>query len=67
MSNKRDSGHLKTQKMCNEAVRINPISLAYVPDRFKTQGICEKATEKGLRGCVMSLITLRCRRCVIRQ
>ena len=29
--------HLKTQEMCDEAVRTNSLSLVYVPDRFKTQ------------------------------
>ena len=31
--------HLKTQEMCNDAVHIEPLSLAYVLDRFKTQAI----------------------------
>ena len=34
--------HLKTQEMCSEAVRINPLSLAYVPDHFRTQGMCNE-------------------------
>ena len=34
--------HLKTQEMCNEAVDIEPLSLAYVPDHFKTQEMCDK-------------------------
>ena len=29
--------HLKAQEMCNEAVHVEPLSLAHVPDRFKTQ------------------------------
>ena len=28
---------LKTQEMCNKAVRINPLSLAHVPGHFRTQ------------------------------
>ena len=32
-------GHLKTQEMCNEIMPINPLSLVYVPDRFKTKEI----------------------------
>ena len=35
--------HLKTQEMCNEAVQMEPYSLAFVPDHFKTQGMCNKA------------------------
>ena len=27
--------------MCNEAMRIEPYSLAFVPDCFKTQEMCE--------------------------
>ena len=34
--------HLKTQEMCNEAVRINPLSLAYLPDHYKTQRMCNE-------------------------
>ena len=30
-------GRLKTQEMCDETVRINLISLAYVPEHFKAQ------------------------------
>ena len=29
--------HLKTQEMFSELVHIQPLSLAYVSDRFKTQ------------------------------
>ena len=32
--------------MCNEAVRIEPILLQCVPDRFKTQNMCKRAVEK---------------------
>ena len=32
--------HLKTRDMCIEAVRMEPRSLAFVPGRFKTQGMC---------------------------
>ena len=32
--------HLKMQEMYNEAVHIEPLSLTYVPDRFKTQEMC---------------------------
>ena len=34
------SDHLKTQEMCNEAMNIEPDSLAYVPDRLKIQEMC---------------------------
>ena len=34
--------HLKTQEMCDEAVDIEPLSLAYIPDHFKTQEMCNK-------------------------
>ena len=35
--------HLKTQEMCNQEMRINPLSLEYVPDRFKAREICNEA------------------------
>ena len=31
--------------MCNEAVCIDPYSLAFVPDHLKTQKMCDKAIE----------------------
>ena len=34
--------HLKTQEMCDEAVRINPLSLAYVPDHLTMQEMCNE-------------------------
>ena len=37
--------NLKTQEMCNEAMCIEPYSLAFVPDCFKTQEMCDKAVE----------------------
>ena len=37
--------NLKTQKMCNETMRIKSYSLAFVPDCFKTQEIRNKAIE----------------------
>ena len=40
--------HLKTQEMCNEAVDIEPLSLASVPDRFKTQEMYDKAVRNKL-------------------
>ena len=35
--------HLKTQEVCDEAVRTESLSLAYVIDCFKTQEMCNKA------------------------
>ena len=31
--------------MCHEAVRTEPLLLAYVPDRFKTQEMCNETVE----------------------
>ena len=31
------SDFFKTEEMCNKAVRIEPCSLAFVPDHLKTQ------------------------------
>ena len=38
--------HVKTQEMCNDSVRIKPLSLAHVPDRFKTQEMCIEAVAR---------------------
>ena len=37
------SRHLKPQEMCNAVVLIEPYPLAYVPDHFKTEGMCNEA------------------------
>ena len=37
---------LKTQEMCNEAVRIDPWPLYDVSDNLKSQEICNEAIEK---------------------
>ena len=34
--------HLKTEEMYNVAVHINPLSLAYVRDHFKTLEMCNE-------------------------
>ena len=45
---KRDPSpvHLKTQAMCEEAVWIEPRSLAFVPSHFKTESLFIKAVRK---------------------
>ena len=35
-----------TQGMCDEAIRIEPRSLAFIPDHFKTQEMCNEAVEE---------------------
>ena len=40
---KEISEHLNTQEMYNEAVQMEPCSVAFVPDHFKTQEMCNKA------------------------
>ena len=40
---KRGPRTCKTQEMCNEAVRIEPRSLAFVPDQLKTEEMCKEA------------------------
>ena len=40
--------HLKTQEMCDEAVRKNSLSLAYVPGCFKTQEMYNEAVKNKL-------------------
>ena len=37
---------LKTAEMCEEAVWVEPRSLAFVPDRIKTEGLCIRAVRK---------------------
>ena len=40
------SHRLNTQKASNKVVRTEPLSLEYVPDRFKTQAMCNGAVCK---------------------
>ena len=35
--------HLKTKKMCRHSVKKLPFVMTYVPDRYKTQQMCDKA------------------------
>ena len=35
--------HLKTQEMCDEAVRIHPAAFFFIPDHIKTQSMCDGA------------------------
>ena len=42
------SDHLKTEKMCNEAVEQYGGTLGYVPDCYKTDEMYERAVENGL-------------------
>ena len=37
---------LKTQEICDEAVRIEPCSRRFVPNCFKTQEICNEAVRR---------------------
>ena len=37
--------HLKTQEICNRAVRNNPWVLRFIPDHFKTDEMCNEAIE----------------------
>ena len=46
--------HLKTQDTCNEAVTIEPRSLAFVPDRFESQEICNEAVRN--KPCMMLFV-----------
>ena len=38
--------HLKTQEMCEKAVKDELDNLEFVPDCFKTKTMCERAVEK---------------------
>ena len=42
---KETPNHLKTQGMCDVAVRMEPCSLGFVPDHLKTQGMCSEAVQ----------------------
>ena len=36
-------GHLKTKKQCKHAIKKLPFLLRYVPDKYKTQQMSDKA------------------------
>ena len=35
--------HLKSKKLCKDAVKKLPFLITYIPDRYKTQQKCDKA------------------------
>ena len=35
--------HLKTKKMCKDAVKKLPFRIKYVPNQYKTEQMCDKA------------------------
>ena len=37
---------LKTEDICNDAVRRDPYALEFVPDDFKTEDICNDAVRR---------------------
>ena len=43
---KEISGHLKTEETCDEAVRMEPYSLEFVPDHLKTEEMCKEAVHR---------------------
>ena len=47
--------YLKTQEMCNEAVRREPYALGYVPDCFKAHEICNEAVRR--EPCLLENVT----------
>ena len=34
--------HLKTERMCNNAVKKLPFLIKYIPNQYKTKKICDK-------------------------
>ena len=36
------SDHLKTKKMCNNAIKKLSFVIRHVPDQYKTQAMCDK-------------------------
>ena len=36
------SDHLKTEKICKHTVKKLPLVITYVPNRYKTQEMCDK-------------------------
>ena len=53
------SNHLNTQETSNYTVHINPLSLACVPDHFKTLEMCERAIEDESEALEHTLIALK--------
>ena len=43
---KRGPWAFKTQEMCKEAVRIEPRSLAFIPDKLKTEEMLNEAVSR---------------------
>ena len=49
----------KTQKMCNEALEVDPCQVYDVPDYLETQEMCDDAVGGDSILCSLSLIRLR--------
>ena len=47
LCNVRDN--IKTQEMCNRAIKKYPRALKFIPDYLKTQEMCERVVKKYLR------------------
>ena len=64
---KRGPRTFKTQEMCNEAVRIEPRSLAFVPDKLKTEKMRNETVrrEQYTLDCVLD--HLKTQKCATRQ
>ena len=47
-------GYLKTREMCDEAVRVEPFSLEFVPDCLKTEDVHRGSEQQGIHAEVCS-------------
>ena len=54
-----------TQGMCNEVVHIEPRTLAFIPDHFKTQKKCNEAVE--VDPCTLKFVPVHLRTCEMRK
>ena len=59
--------NIKSPGMCEKAIEKWFRRLYYVPDHFKTPGKCESLLKKAHGHWCMSLISIRPKKCVIRQ
>ena len=61
--------YLKTEKMCENAVKKLPFIIKYVPDRYETKRMCDKVIIEngGMLGGGLFLTAARVKKCVIKK
>ena len=58
--------HLKTKRLCKNAVTRLQFPIKYVPDRYKTQQMCYKIIKRNGGILILLLTTTRIKTCIMK-